>query len=497
VNERSEDRSPDATGEHSQSRSAVIVPPLTAPGSHVEARVPVRHVPLQIAEGPTAGEASTLEPTRTDLGNAERFAAAYVDRLRFVKERRQWIEWRDGRWRPDRTGEAERAAKGIARQLLRDAAELEGAAQDTAVRFALASASEARLRAMITLAGTEPALVLPADALDRNPYLLACGNGVLELQTGTLMKPDPDDLVSLGTDIDYDPAAPCTRWLRFLDEVFNGDEELVDYVGRAIGYSLTGDTREQVVFVAHGHGCNGKDTLVRVVLRIVGEHGQTAPFETFVRARGDRGVRNDIARLHRARFVVASESGEGKRLDEALVKVLSGGGRLAARFLYGEFFEFVPMFKLLLVTNHTPRVDGDDDAIWRRIRLLPFRVSFLGREDKTLDRQLEAELPGILAWAVERCLEWQQEGLGLPPAVADATAAYRAEEDVVGAFLAERCQLEGDIEPAILREAYEQFCDAIGEKPLASAILGKRLRRRGIRRRTRDGHSVYDGLSLR
>jgi putative DNA primase/helicase len=175
-------------------------------------------------------------------------------------------------------------------------------------------------------------------------------------------------------------------------------------------------------------------------MRIVGEQALTTPMETFARSR-DKGVRNDLARLHRARLVIASESAEGRRLDETTIKAVSGGGSVAARFLYGEFFEFTPQFKVWLVTNHKPRVEGDDDAIWRRLRLIPFNVSFIGREDKELGSKLERELPGILAWAVRGCLAWQAEGLGLPRAVEQSTNEYRADEDLLGLFLDQRCKL--------------------------------------------------------
>ncbi len=265
---------------------------------------------------------------------------------------------------------------------------------------------------------------------------------------------------------------------------------------RLSGYALTGDTREQIVAVLHGAGGNGKDTMIKPITRIVGEQALTSSIDTFTRVR-DRGVRNDLARLHRARLVVASENAEDRRLDEPTVKSVSGGNSIAARFLYGEFFEFTPQFKVWLITNHRPRVEGDDDAIWRRLRLIPFHVSFVGREDKELDAKLERELPGIFAWAVRGCLEWQADGLGLPSAVEQATSEYRADEDILGAFIAEQCVLDGQIEPADLRAAYEQFCDGRGERPLSASVLGRRLSRRGIKRGTRDGRGVYSGIELR
>lgn len=436
-------------------------------------------------------------PERTDLGNAELFALLHADRIRHVRERREWLHWRDGRWRRDTGGEAERAAKATARERMRRAIDLPaGDEQRQALKWALASQSESRIRATLSLAATEPEIVLGAEEMDADPWLLGCGNGTLDLRTGELREAKPGDLISIGTDVPFDPDAGCPRWLRFLEEVFRGDEELIGFFRRFSGYSLTGDTREHVLVVFHGLGGNGKTTLIEIEKRMLGQHAVTASFDSFHRARGDRGPRNDLARLHRARRVVASESGEGRRLDEATVKQLTGGDTVTARFLYGEHFEFKPQFKLVLVTNHRPRVAGDDEAIWRRLRLVPFEECFTGREDRDLAATLEAELPGILAWAVEGCLEWQRLGLGEAEAVTRATREYREDEDTLGAFLAERCILgEGEVVTADLREAYEGFCGELGERPLGPRVLGKQLARRGVQRGG-TGRKHYVGVRL-
>ena len=435
-------------------------------------------------------------PTRTDLGNAELFTRLHSEHVKHVKERRMWLYWRGGRWRQDATGEAARAAKATSRELLRLAVNLEGDAQKQAVRWALASQSDARVRAMLSLASTEPEIVLAADELDADPFALVAANGVVDLRNGELGEPDPAELLTLGTDVEFDPDADCPRWDRFLEEIFGADHELIGFVRRFCGYCLTGDTREHVLVVLHGAGCNGKSTFVAVLRQLLGEHAAAAAFETFMRQR-DRGPRNDLARLHRARLVTAAESSEDRQLDEATVKEITGGDAIAARFLYGEHFEFTPRFKLVLVSNHRPRVDGGDDAIWRRIRLVPFEQSFEGREDKQLVAKLEAELPGILAWAVEGCLEWQAEGLGEAGAVTRATAEYRQDEDVLGSFLSDRCTLDGKVATTKLREAYVEFCEDLGEKPLTASVLGKRLGKRGIRRSQSGKRRSYEGVSLR
>lgn len=434
---------------------------------------------------------------RTDLGNAELFADLHRHRIRHVRERGTWLVCEHGRWRRDRTGEAERAAKDVARERLRRSLNLDGDDREREAKWALASQSDSRLRGLLNVAGTEEGIVVAAEQLDADPMLLACANGTLDLRSGELRPHDPDDLLTLGNAIDYEPTAACPRWLRFLEEVFDSDTDLLAFVQRAIGYSLTGDTREHVLFVLHGAGCNGKTTFVETVKRLAGDLAVSASFDTFMRTRGDRGPRNDLARLHRARLVTASESGEGRRLDEATVKGLTGGDTVTARFLYGEHFEYRPEFKLWLVTNHRPRVDGDDDAIWRRLRLVPFEQNFEGREDRELDIKLAAELPGILTWAVEGCLAWQRDGLGTAGAVTRATREYRQDEDVLGAFLTDRCTLNGATPVADLREAYEAYCRDLGEKPLSGSALGRRLGKRGIRSAASNGSRAYQGVSLR
>lgn len=435
---------------------------------------------------------------RTDLGNAEAFAAQHVEALRYVKDRKRWLVWHKGRWRLDESGAADRAAKETVRGLLKEALELHEEQRKAALVHAVRSQAEPRIRALLTLASTERVIVLTANQLDHDPFLLSCANGTIDLRTGELRPHDPGDLISLGTEIAYDPEARCPRWLQFLAEVFDSDAELVAFVWRAFGYSLTGDTREHVLFVPHGSGCNGKSTLLEIGRELLGGLAATAGSDSFMRSRNDRGVPNDIARLNRARLVIASESGEGRRLDEAVVKMLTGGDTVTARFLYGEFFEFTPHFKLWFATNSLPRVDGADDAIWRRVLPVPFEVSFEGREDRELIGALEAELPGILAWAVRGCLAWQRDGLQPPAAVQQAKSAYRQGEDILGSFLSERCALElgGYVTVADFRESYESYCKEIGERAPSGVALGKQMSKRGHPSSKIAERRVYEGLKL-
>lgn len=449
---------------------------------------------------PPRSAPATRAPEPTDTGNAELFAAEHAPRLRYVAERRSWINWRDGRWRPDTLGEHERAAKTTAQQLLKRAGAIEDPEQrNRAAKWAANSQSEPRLRAMLARARWEPQITVSAADLDTHPFLLACANGTIDLKTGKLRPSRPADLITRGTDVAYNPDATCPRFERVLVEVFAGDLELVAFMQRLAGYCLTGDTREHILAVLHGAGCNGKTTLIEVLKLLLGDLAVTAAFDTFSRTKGDRGPRNDLARLAGARLVTASESGADRRLDEATVKEITGGDTIAARFLYGEHFEFQPTFKILLSTNHRPAVSGDDDAIWRRLRLIPFEQSFAGREDHDLSTTLRAELPGILAWAVRGCLDWQRDGLGQAGAVQQATRAYRDDEDTIGTFIADCCQ-EGEnrsVGTTELRTAYTAWCERNGEPALTSKALTQTLTRRpGIEADRNSRGRFYTGIEL-
>jgi putative DNA primase/helicase len=298
---------------------------------------------------------------------------------------------------------------------------------------------------------------------------------------------------------DFDPSAPCPRWIRFLDEVFAGDRDLIGFVQRAVGYSLTGDTREQCLFLCHGKGANGKSTMLSTLRTVLGDYSANTPFSTF--ELGDRaGNTNDLAALAGTRLVTAAETSEARRLNEARVKAVTGGDPVTARFLYTEYFTYVPTYKIWLSMNALPTVAGVDDGIWRRLRLIPFGVSFKGREDRTLEETLRAEVPGILAWAVDGCLDWQRRGdLLAPKAVTDATEAYRDESDIVGHFLGDATSKVGTdkgVKASDLYSAYTRWCLNMGEKPETATAFGRRLGDLGFEKKRAGVGMFYYGLSL-
>jgi len=414
----------------------------------------------------------------TDLENARRFAEAHGKDLRYVSKSHRWIVWDGKRWRPDDTGEVQRRAKATVRALYGVACGISDPDKRAKARkYALAAQHAGRIAGMIELARSEPTIPVTPEALDTDPWLLNVENGTFDLRAGQLREHRREDLITKIAPVQYDPAAKCPTWEAFLRRVMADDAGLIRYMQKAVGYALTGDVREQCLFIAHGTGANGKTTTFTTVAAVIGGYAAHTPTETLLVKRSDT-IPNDVARLHGMRFVTAAEAECHRRLAEALVKQMTGGDKMAARFLHGEWFEFTPTFKLFLAVNHKPIVQGTDHAIWRRIRLIPFTVTIPESEqDKTLPEKLRAESAGILRWAVEGCLLWQREGLEPPRAVTEATADYRDEMDTVGAFIDECCVRDPKAETPTPRlyDAYSLWCAANEEKAMSKADFGARL----------------------
>jgi putative DNA primase/helicase len=430
----------------------------------------------------------------TDLGNAQRLIARHGDDLRYCFTWDRWLVWDDRRFKLDTTGEVERRSHDTALSIYDEAKrEADPDAKEELEDHAKASESAGRLAAMLRVARSLPGVpVTPAD-MDVDPMLLNVRNGTIDLRKGELRVHDRADLLTKLIEIDYDPTAACPVFDAFLDKMMAGRKHMVEFLRRAIGYSLTASTIEQAIFIMHGTGANGKTTLIETVLALLGEYGKSSDSSLLLTKMAD-GVRNDVARLAGARFVSTSETEAGRRLAETLVKQLVGGDTITARFLFSEFFEFPSTFKIWLATNHKPNVKGTDHAIWRRIKLIPFNVTIAPEEmDKELPAKLRAELPGILAWAIRGCLEWQQKGLGVPGEVTAATADYREDQDFFGAFIQDRCIMDPEAETPSkeLQSEYTSWCEESGYKKEANPrVLWTQLTDRGFKEH-RDNRTRY------
>lgn len=425
---------------------------------------------------------------RTDLGNAERLVAQHGADFRYANEL-GWLCWDGKRWQPDSDGEAVRRMKLTARSIYAEAARTEATEERRAlVKWGERSESKDRIMAALELAKSERAIVVSISDLDADPLLLNVENGTLDLRTGKLRRHDPGDLITKLAPVAFDPQAHDEKWDYFLESTTAHDPEFASFLLRAIGYTLTGSTSEEVLFFPHGPTASGKSTLIEALKGLLGDYARTADFNSFINRRNESGMNNDIARLTGARFVPSVEVDEGKKLAEGLIKKVTGGDTITARRMYQDFFEFKPQFKLWLVANYRPEVNADDSAVWRRIVQLPFTESLPeGKRDPELKRHLRDD-PGarsaILRAAVEGCLEWQRVGLAIPDRVTAYTEEYRAENDKLSDWISACCEFKPPEESPwvasrTLRDSYEAYCELIGETPVSRQKFAAALTERG------------------
>lgn len=437
----------------------------------------------------------------TDLGNAERFAAQQGGRVKFVPEL-GWLVFDGCAWRRDPAA-AERLAKETTRSILADAAATKDDDQAKRLaKWALKTQSRNGIAAMLALAESEPEIDGHTELFDTDPWLLNVENGTLDLRDVELRSHNASDFLSKTAGTKFDANATCPVFQEFLQRIFDGNDDVIAFVQRAAGYTLSGDVGERCLFFCYGTGANGKSTLLETLIALLGEYARQADVETFLARNRAGGVPNDLARLAGARLVCAVETGEGRRLAEGLVKQMTGRDTVAARYLFREYFEFRPQFKLWLAANHKPTIRGTDNAIWDRIRLIPFTVTIPEAErDPGLPERLRSELPGILRWALQGALAWQRdEGLHAPDEVRAATMAYRGEMDILAKYLDERCTLANwaTVSAREIYRAYTRWAEENGERVLTQTKFGLQLTERGfVKSRCGTGAIIYKGITLK
>lgn len=407
----------------------------------------------------------------SDTGNALRFADQHHDQVRYVHTWKEWLLWSGRHWQPDDLAGVQGLVGKTIESMWTEARALSEDARMRLLRHTLGTEAARRRAAMLEIAAADPRIATTSGKLDQGGWLVNAHNGTIELLGGSMREHRQSDYLTHCLSVDYDPAAECPRWNDFLIQVMDGRPELVDFLRRAVGYSLTGSTREQVFFMLYGTGANGKSTFLEVLRSLFGALAKNADFSTFLH-REQEGVRSDIARMRAARLVTAVETEGDRRFSETILKTITGGDTVTARQLYSKEFEFRPQFKLWLATNHRPIIRGTDHAIWRRVRLIPFTVTIGDSDqDPDLTEKLKEELPGILTWAVRGCLEWQESRLEAPEDVTEAVVQYRNDMDSIGPFLEECCVVGTDysVSQAELMQAYQKWAENSGG-PRYSAI---------------------------
>jgi putative DNA primase/helicase len=365
-------------------------------------------------------------------------------------------------------------------------------------KFGIISESVRRREATIRAAQWIGELNVKSEDLDPDPWLLNVQNGTINVITGEFTEHKQENMITKIANVEFNPQADCPMWKKFVREIMDFKPELINFLQTAAGWSLTGDISEQTMFILYGSGANGKSTFLNTISYLLGDYGTATNTETFMKKNGD-SYTNDLARLRGTRFVTTTEAEQGRRLSEPLIKQITGTDKMTARFLYGEFFNFIPTFKVFMATNHKPVIKGTDYGIWRRIKLIPFTTRIEeDKQDKELEMKLRSEASGILNWLLEGAMRWKRERLKAPDVILNATDEYRGEMDVIGNFLKHCCvtKEDGSIRIRELYKAYADWCDENNEHPVSERFFTLRLKEMGYEQKRTAEARFWLGLAL-
>lgn len=434
-------------------------------------------------EKTTVNTYETAEYRLTDIGNAENFINEHSHNTRFCMDTKMWLSYKDGVF-VDSEELILRKAQGTVKGLYDKAQEedLPLRKKEEILKHAKRSSTPGKIKALLELARYNEEIMVRAHELDSDPWLLNCRNGTLDLRTNELKSHSIEDFLTKQCPIHYNADAKCPAWDEFLKQIMNNSQEKIDFLQRIFGYALTGMVNEQCLFIFYGAGANGKSTMVETIRQILGNYTMHTSSRTIL-TQNFSSIRNDLARLSEPRLLSADEIPMGKKLDETLIKQITGGEPVSSRFLYREIFEYKPSFKLFLTTNYKPQIRGVDEGIWRRIHLFPFDFSIPDdRVDKELPSKFRAELQGILAWMVKGCSEWRARGLDVPDEIKRATAAYRKEMDLLDGFFEDVCVIGSGnrISLADLYSTYLSWADQVCQDPVGRNEFGTLMKKRGF-----------------
>jgi P4 family phage/plasmid primase-like protien len=441
-----------------------------------------------------------------DKQNGELFARYYRGQFLYVWQLDQWFRWNGVIWEECTGGEVEAAAKQVSTVIANKALEALKSGDESGnsrrlFTHAFKAQNNQQIKSMIALSRSEPDMSEKSvDRLNHDTHLLGVKNGVVDLKTGMLVQPDPIMLMTKQCNANYLTDTQCPQWLKFLNEVFQGKQELINSIQRLLGYTFTGSVTEEIMVICYGFGANGKSVMSNVIQHVAGGYGKTgSPSLLKSRRDDDSSPRSDIAGLAGYRYISLNEMQSGDRLDEQVVKLLAGREAISARALYKDHMTYKPSGKVWLKTNHKPIVKEDDDGIWRRLVVIPFGRKFAEAErNPNLEEQLIQEADGILAWIIQGAVQWHQNGLSICPTIKQESAEYRTESDLLGHFLEERVEFD-DAARAIETDVYffyQNWCRASGTNPLSKIRLTQKLKERGVRQLASNGKRYYLGIKL-
>lgn len=450
-------------------------------------------------------EALSQELVCTDIANAIRFADKFHEELTFNRDVEHWLTYNSRHWTRDvGSAKAMRYATKVPEIILKEAGK-DPARMDMLGKWAVKTAMLPRLKALLEIARTDEKIGCGSDDFDKNHLDFNVRNGTIDLRTGELRPHSKDDRITKIGNALYDPNADCPLWKSFLSQIFGGNQDLIAFLQRAVGYAMTGLTNEQCLFFLYGTGSNGKTTFLETIAWLFGDYAQAGRPESFLLDEhgGSTGseARPDLVALVGARFVLLTEVAKGRRLDEATVKALTGQDTRLIRDLYKPAFEWKPTLKLFMAANHKPEIHGADEGIWRRIHMIPFTVTFTDQQkDERLPEKLREEGPGILNWALAGAKAWFLQKLDPPKLVKAATNQYREESDILSGFLRERCIVGNTFQEtaASLYAAYEEWCKTVGEQAVKQKTFGSNLKEKGFQNgRLNTGARGWFGIRLR
>ena len=445
-------------------------------------------------------ELQTGKVQYTDTTNAERLYREFGSEIRYNAAWKKWLVFNGQRWVIDDGALIHEKGLQMVRNIYdelkktndyRDRMEIE--------RFAILCESVRRREAIIKAASWIKELNVESDEMDNDPWLLCVNNGTIDFKNDVFRKHEKADFITKMAKVDYNSEADCPEWKKFIREIMNYNNELIQYLQTVCGWAITGDTSEQTMLILFGSGANGKSTFLNVIMYILGDYAVATSTETFMTRRNDQ-IGNDLARLRGTRFVTTIETEQGKKIAEPIIKQITGNDRITARFLYGEYFNFIPTFKVFMATNHKPGIKGSDHGIWRRIKLIPFTTRIPEeQQDKHLEEKLKKEASGILNWLLEGVNRWKKEGLKTPRIVLAATDDYRNDMDIIGNFVKECCiqKAEAKVKIKDLYNAYGKWCNENNERMASERYLALRLQEIGFERTRTSDARYWKGLGLR